>query len=178
MLAHKFKTPRRPLKSCPNSKDSHQACSKSTKICPTLKIVNLLIVLLNRSNKIGGSEAHQIKGIWAKMNYIFLKRRNSLKEKLWLYFPFDSVATKQRVTCVCVCVCKQHKREKKIFNWKRQKKNEEVLKGGENWGIKIRKMQNLQELDENVFRGGKGLELGSQLLQLQVRLLSHNSLLD
>lgn len=39
-----------------------------------------------------------------------------------------------------------------------------------------KKNANLQELDESVFGSGNGLQLGSQLLELQVRLLSHNSL--
>jgi len=47
----------------------------------------------------------------------------------------------------------------------------------ENWGIE-RKNANLQELDDSVFGGRKSLELGSQLLELQVRLLSHNSSID
>jgi len=51
------------------------------------------------------------------------------------------------------------------------------LRGGEEENLE-RKNANLQELDESVFGGGKSLEFGSQLLELQVRLLSHNSSLD
>lgn len=50
------------------------------------------------------------------------------------------------------------------------------------WEIQIKRKEwngNLQELEESIFGGGKGLELGSQLYELHVRsLLSHNSYVD